>query len=85
MTNANENAAKTIKALARRMMLDSISDDYVDRILNHYDETSEETFIDAVVRDVLETSAWEDEGHFNDDDVRLAIGREFVARLGIDE
>ena len=84
MMNTNESATKTIKVLARRLMLDSINDDYVDRILNHYDEVSEETFIDAVVRDVLETSAWEDEGYFNDDDVRLAIGREFVARLGIE-
>lgn len=81
----NEKARKTIMALAKRMMLDAISDDYVNRILNHYDETSEETFIDAVVRDVLETSAWKDEGYFNEDDVRLAIGREFIARLSIEE
>ena len=81
----DEKARKTIIALARRMMLDAISDDYVNQILNHYDETYEETFIDAVVRDVLETSAWKDEGYFNEDDVKLAIGREFIARLGIDE
>lgn len=85
MKDVNESASKTIKVLAKRLMLDSISSDYVDRILNHYDETSEETFIDAVVRDVLETSAWEDEGYFNGDDVRLAIGRELVARLGIED
>ena len=80
----DEKTKKTIVYLARKLMLDSISDDYVNRILNHYDETSKETFIDSVVRDVLETSAWEDEGYFTEDDVKLAIGRELMTRMGID-
>ena len=78
----SENAKKTIEALAKKMMSESISDDYINQILNHQND-SKETFIDAVVRDVMETSAWQEEKYFNEDDVKLAIGREFVARLGI--
>lgn len=85
MREMNESAKKTIEALTKRLMLESISDDYLSRILNHYDGLTEETFMDAVIRDVMETSAWEEEGYFNEDDIRLAIGREFIARLGIEE
>ena len=78
----SENAKKTIEALAKKMMSESISDDYINQILNHQND-SKETFIDAVVRDVMETSAWQEEKYFNEDDVKLAIGREFITRLGI--
>ena len=39
--------------------------------------------MEDVIKNVKETSAWEDEGYYNDDDIRLAIGRELTARLGI--
>lgn len=36
--------------------------------------------MEDVIQNVMETSAWEDEGYYNDDDIRLAIGRELMAR-----
>lgn len=40
--------------------------------------------MEDVIKNVMETSAWDDEGYYNDDDIRLAIGRELMARLGIE-
>jgi len=44
---------------------------------------SDEDFFNDVIRDVEETSAWEDEGCYNEDDVRLAVGRVLIERLNI--
>ena len=43
-----------------------------------------ETVMEAVMDDIKTSSAWEDDGHYNDDDVRLAIGRVLMARLNIE-
>lgn len=43
-----------------------------------------ETVMDAVMEDIKTSSAWEDDGHYNDDDVRLAIGRVIMACLDIE-
>lgn len=40
-------------------------------------------FVESVIENIAETSAWEDEGFYTDDDIRLAIGREIASRLGI--
>ena len=40
-------------------------------------------FSEAVVKDIMATSAWQDEKFYNYDDVRLAIGRVLMYRLGI--
>ena len=66
------------------IMRSAISDDYVRTILNHKDANNN-TFIDDVIDDVLECSAWNDEGYYNEDDIRLAIGRVLISRLGIDD
>lgn len=47
-------------------------------------EDAENTLMEDIIQNVLETSAWEDEGYYNEDDIRLAIGRELMARLRIE-
>lgn len=44
----------------------------------------DDAFFNVVKANVEETSAWHDEGFYNDDDIRLAIGRVLLAQLGID-
>lgn len=41
------------------------------------------TLMDDVIDDIKTASDWENGGHCNDDDVRLAIGRVFAKRLGV--
>ena len=42
------------------------------------------TVLEDVIDDIKTSSAWEDDGHYNDDDVRLAIGRVVMKRLGVE-
>ena len=81
MTKTERNE---IEFQVTEIMRSATSSEYARYILEQYDETSEQTFMNAVIVDVMETSAWEDEGYYNDDDIRLAIGRELMARLGIE-
>lgn len=85
MRKITEEQRKELKNDIVNIMNRAISSEYVNKILNQYDYISDETFIDAVIKNVLETSAWEDEGYYNDDDIRLAIGRELVARLDAED
>lgn len=85
MRKVTEEQRKELENDIINIMNKAISSEYINKILNQYDYTSDETFIDAVIIDVLETSAWEDEGYYNEDDIRLAVGRELVARLGAED
>lgn len=84
MKEMNKEERKQIEYEVTEIMQNAVSNEYSRYILEQYDETSEQTFMDAVILDVMESSAWEDEGYYNDDDIRLAIGREFMARLGVE-
>lgn len=85
MRKVTEEQRKELENDIINIMNKAISSEYINKILNQYDYTSDETFIDAVIIDVLETSAWEDEGYYNEDDIHLAIGRELVTRLGAED
>lgn len=45
---------------------------------------SDDDFFSAVIEDVEATSAWQEEGYYTDDDIRLAIGRTLMAKYGIE-
>ena len=75
---------REIERLITKIFGDAVSDDYARCMLESEDECTENTMMEDIINDVLETSAWEDEGYYNEDDVRLAIGRELIARLGVD-
>lgn len=53
----------------------AISDDYINSIIDN--------IIEDVVSDVKETSGYAEDGHFNTDDIKLAVGRVLIDRLGI--
>ena len=75
---------KQIEDEITRIMRSATSDDYARYILEDEDEVTKNTLMEDIIQNVLETSAWEDEGYYNEDDIRLAIGRELMTRLGID-
>lgn len=78
----SEKIGEILREDIKSILLASVSEDYADAILEQYDTVSESTFIDAVAEDVTVSSDYTDEGHYNEDDIRLAIGRELIARLG---
>ena len=62
----------------RTILAESVGTDYASYI------AADERFALDVKQDVEETSAWADEGYYNDDDIRLAIGRVLSDSLGIE-
>lgn len=59
-----------------RNLKSAISDDYV------YD--IRRAILDEVVSDVAETSAFKENGIWNDDDIKLAVGRVLMNKLGLE-
>ena len=75
---------KMIEREITDIMTDSVSSDYAKYILKSKCEDDGRTFMEAVIDDVMDTSAWDEEGYYNDDDIRLSIGRIFMERLNIE-
>lgn len=62
----------------RSILASCVGSDYA-----HY-IASDDDFYSAVKQNVEETSAWEDEGYYTDDDIRLAIGRIIMEKFNIE-
>lgn len=56
----------------------SVASDYC------YELIQNEEFFDLVISDVKETSAWSEDMTYNEDDIRLAIGRALLYKFGIE-
>lgn len=66
-----------IRGFVKTELSPAVGDEYA-RKISEMDE-----FIEAVRKDVETSSAWFTEGHFNTDDLRLAIGRTIFEELKI--
>ena len=84
MRKMNKEEKKIIENEIRMIMQKSVSSDYARYILEHEDSWTEITIMQEIIEDVMETSAWNEEGYYNEDDIRFAIGRVLIERLGID-
>lgn len=84
MRKMNDKEKKFIENEIRIILSHAISNEYVNFILEHTEEENGNTFAEDVIDDVMCSSAWDDEGYYNDDDIRLSIGRVLIDRLRID-
>lgn len=90
MREMTVNERQIIETEVRMLLQNSVSSEYVRYILEDREKDEEEygcvgnTFMEDVIEDVRTSSAWDDEGYYNEDDIRLAIGRTVMARLGIE-
>ena len=84
MRKVNKEEKKIIENKIRMIIQSAVSSEYARYILEHENEETENTFMDDVIEDVMCASAWDKEGHYNNDDIRLSIGRVLIDRLGID-
>lgn len=84
MRKMNKKDKKIIENEIRMIMKNAVSSEYARYILEHENEETASTFMEDVIEDVMCSSAWDDEGYYNDDDIKLAIGRVLINRLGID-
>lgn len=62
----------------KEVLIQAVSSDYVDRIIENFE------FFRFVYEDVEATSGWCDDGHYNEDDIRLAIGRFLCDKLDLE-
>ena len=83
MREMSKEELKLISYEITGIMTIATSDEYARYILEHEDENGT-SLMEDIIQNVLETSAWEDEGYYNEYDIRLAIGRELMSRLGIE-
>ena len=84
MRQMSEFERSTIERQIEFIVGAAASDEYAMDILRSRGGSENMTFLEDVIIDVMEASAWDDEGYYNADDIRLAIGRVLCDRLGID-
>ena len=66
------------------VLKDCVGSDYAHHLIYGHDRYSHTNdFFEAVKQDVEETSAWEYEGWYTEDDIRLAIGRVLLDKFAI--
>lgn len=82
MRQMDEVERKRIEWFVKWTMIKAMSEDYAVQILEH-ESGFGNAFMEDVIEDVMESSAWDEEGYYNQDDIRLAIGRVFKRRLEI--
>lgn len=81
MRKMNKEQRKQIELEIAKIMQNAVSSEYSAYILEQEDNTTGNTLMEDIVQNVMETSAWEDEGYYNEDDIRLSIGRELIQRI----
>ena len=89
MRKMKKEEKKLIEIEISQVMRNAVGSDYARYILEERERDEEynyigNTFMEDVIEDVMRSSAWDDEGYYNDDDIRLAIGRVLMDRLGIE-
>ena len=89
MRKMKKEEKKLIEIEISQVMRNAVGSDYARYILEERERDEEynyigNTFMEDVIEDVMCSSAWDDEGYYNDDDIRLAIGRVLMDRLGIE-
>ena len=84
MRRMNKKQKTQIELEIAKIMQNAVSSEYSTYILEQEDNTTGNTLMEDIVQNVMETSAWEDEGYYNEDDIRLSIGRELMTRLSVE-
>lgn len=84
MRKMNKEQREQIELEIAKIMQNAVSSEYSTYILEQEDNATGNTLMEDIVQNVMETSAWEDEGYYNEDDIRLSIGRELMTRLGVE-
>ena len=84
MREMTKTKRKEIEFEVSEILQSAVSSEYSRYILEQEDDVTGNTFLEDVIKNVMETSAWEDGGYYNSFDIKLAIGRELLARLGIE-
>lgn len=82
MNIMNSEERKELEAMIFAILAKATTEEYARNILETESKCKTcDTITDEIIDDVLVSSAWEDEGYYNEDDVRLAIGRTLISAM----
>lgn len=86
MRKLSEETRKELITDIGLLLMHSVSEEYYQTILNSYDGVggSGASILHDIIENVIECSAWKDEGYYTESDIRLAIGRVLMERIGIE-
>lgn len=76
-TAMTDSERRELEQLITDFLEQAVSDEYAHTILESECDDGN-TLLENIVQNVLDTSAWEEEQHYNDSDIRYAIGRELI-------
>lgn len=65
------------------VLSESVTKEYAEKLLDSTSEDGSATLMDDIIKEIMLTSAWDEERSYSVSDVRLAIGRMIMMRLGI--
>lgn len=64
------------------ILAESVSETYARYILAE-EYKDGQTIMDAIIQNIMETSAWEENGCYSEDDARFSIGRILMDKMNI--
>ena len=83
-SDMSKKKRETLSSEILEIMKAAVSDEYARKILEYKTEETDLSLREKIVENVMETSSYLDDGYYNEDDVRLSIGRELMEILGIE-
>lgn len=86
MRDMNIDIRNELIADIQLMLTHAVGAEYCKIILDSHEGVggSTSSILADIIQNILECSALENEGYYSEDDVRLAIGRVLMERIGID-
>lgn len=68
----------------RKIVGECVSSEYRSYILDYPFKDTNKSIMDMIIEDIEESSRYQFEGDYTDEDIRLAIGRVFMKQMNID-
>ena len=81
MKEMTKEEKEKIESEITKILQNAVSNKYTKNILELKDDTTGNTLMDDIIKNIIQTAAWSYEKYYNDIDLKLAIGKELLTRL----
>lgn len=81
MKEMTKEEKEKIESEITEILQNAVSNKYTKNILELKDDTTGNTLMDDIIKNIIQTAAWSYEKYYNDIDLKLAIGKELLTRL----
>lgn len=83
MKEMTKEEKEKIESEITEILQNAVSNKYAKNILELKDDTTGNTLMNDIIKNIVQTAAWSYEKYYNDIDLKLAIGKELLTRLDI--